>query len=819
VVRGGLRARRLTVTGGAPNNAAMARVPTATDGSTKVDRLPFLVAFGIGLAAALLVLNMVGEPVIAAGFLAVALLIPAALFAWSRVRAVPPVEAPAADWALAHALAEASEEALAVTDRGGQLVCANSRFAERFGGYPTPPGLPLEDEGAAQLAAAGRAAWRDGRASVWVRADGTALEAAIERVGDGTLVWRFFGGERATASIEAEQWLSGPQGDRLGGAGIMAALLGSDGRIRAANRVLRSRAMGHEEGSIIGRDFARFLTTDGDGRIRFEREGAAGTPLRLLQVPFLPDDSTAMLVMLLDEEANEAAVPIAGGAAGHVRALVSLLPVGMALVDRDGRFLHMNHAFARATGVNTNAPPLYPGDLVVREDKGALADAIRRFASGAQHASDMAVRLLHHPDEPIALTIGGGRGLGDAAVLLTLKDTGEESRLKRQVAQATKMQAVGQLAGGVAHDFNNILTAIIGHCDLMLMRHTPGDSDYDDIQQIRANSNRAASLTRQLLAFSRQQTLRPQVLQLPDVISEVSNLLKRLLGEAVELVVRHGRNLGPVRADPGQLEQVVVNLAVNARDAMVAKNPNGRGRLVIETLAIGSAEVRAMDNEVLPVGDYTAVRITDTGTGIPPEILPKIFEPFFTTKEVGKGTGLGLSTVYGIIKQSGGYIFADSVVGQGTSFTLYLPVHAASAAAPAALAPPPRRERPSDIWGTGTILLVEDEDMVRNVAERALARQGYKVLTAENGEVALDLLADRPQIDLLVSDVVMPVMDGPTMARQVRRLYPDLPILFMSGYAEEQLRRSIDLGNVAFLPKPFSVQQLGEAARDVLATK
>jgi two-component system cell cycle sensor histidine kinase/response regulator CckA len=309
------------------------------------------------------------------------------------------------------------------------------------------------------------------------------------------------------------------------------------------------------------------------------------------------------------------------------------------------------------------------------------------------------------------------------------------------------------------------------------------------------------------------------VLQLPDVISEVSNLLKRLLGEAVELVVRHGRNLGPVRADPGQLEQVVVNLAVNARDAMVAKNPNGRGRLIIETLAIGAAEVRAMENEVLPVGDYTAVRITDTGTGIAPEVLPKIFEPFFTTKEVGKGTGLGLSTVYGIIKQSGGYIFADSVMGQGTSFTIYLPVHAAPAVATPPLPAPPRRERPSDIWGTGTILLVEDEDMVRSVAERALTRQGYKVLTAENGEVALDLLADRPQIDLLVSDVVMPAMDGPTMARQVRRIYPDLPILFMSGYAEEQLRRSIDLGNVAFLPKPFSVQQLGEAARDVLATK
>jgi len=403
-------------------------------------------------------------------------------------------------------------------------------------------------------------------------------------------------------------------------------------------------------------------------------------------------------------------------------------------------------------------------------------------------------------------------------VLLSLKDNGEESRLKREVAQATKMQAVGQLAGGVAHDFNNILTAIIGHCDLMLMRHSPGDSDYDDIQQIKANSNRAASLTRQLLAFSRQQTLRPQVLQLPDVVSEVSNLLKRLLGETVTLVVKHGRNLGPVRADPGQLEQVVMNLAVNARDAMLAKNEHGGGTLTIQTIAVSASDVRRMNTDVLPIADYTAFQVQDTGTGIPPDVLPKIFEPFFTTKEIGKGTGLGLSTVYGIVKQSGGYIFADSKVGQGTTFTIYLPVH--NEPAPVAKAKPlPPKVRQGELWGSGTILLVEDEDMVRAVAERALTRQGYTVLTAENGEVALEMLATHDRPDLLISDVVMPSMDGPTMVRRARERYPDLPILFMSGYAEEQLRKSIDIDHVAFLAKPFSVQQLAEAARVALATK
>jgi len=294
----------------------------------------------------------------------------------------------------------------------------------------------------------------------------------------------------------------------------------------------------------------------------------------------------------------------------------------------------------------------------------------------------------------------------------------------------------------------------------------------------------------------------------------VSNLLKRLLGETVTLNVSHGRDLGPVRADPGQLEQVVVNLAVNARDAMQAKNPHGGGTLTIRTRAVGPAEVRERGSDIMPPADYTALEISDTGTGIPQEVLPKIFEPFFTTKEVGKGTGLGLSTVYGIVKQSGGYIFADSKPGQGATFTIYLPVHAAGAVAvPRA----PVRTRQAEMWGTGTVLLVEDEAMVRAVAERALSRQGYTVLSAENGEAALELLETCQAPDLLISDVVMPQMDGPTMARHVRERYPHLPILFMSGYAEEQLRKSIDLDNVAFLPKPFSVQQLGEAARDALS--
>ena len=769
--------------------------------------------------AAALVLFLAESLIVAAGFLAAGLVAGGAVIAWRLLaKHRRDTDERLTDWTLVRGLAQASDDAVAVTDRAGRLVCANDAFEAMFGGLPVPPGLPLDEAGVNALGAAGRVAWRDGQGvAERLRAGPALLASIVTRAGEegDMLIWRFRADREYDLGRTVADLLTGETGVRLGQAGIMAALIAPDGRVRAANPVLAHRATGRAEGAIEGRDFARHLITDSRGLVRFEREGLEGHPLRIVQIPFLEGEDAPMLVALLDDE--EDAPAIGASASAHVRSLVSLMPFGMALVDRDGRFLQMNDAFIRAAGVRPDAPPLYPGDLVVREDKGAVADAIRRFAGGATHSSDMAIRLAHQPEEPVALTIAGARGLGDAAVLLSLKDNSEESRLKREVEQATKMRAVGQLAGGVAHDFNNIITGIIGYCDLMMMRHSPGDSDYDDIQQIRANSNRAAALTRQLLAFSRQQTLRPQVLQLPDVVSEVSNLLNRLMGELVTLDVHHGRNLGPVRADPGQLEQVIVNLAVNARDAILTKNPRGGGTLTITTRAVPAAEVRRLAHDVLPIADYTALEVKDNGGGIPAADLPKIFEPFFSTKELGKGTGLGLSTVYGIVKQSGGYIFAESEPGQGATFSVFLPVHASGGQVKAS-APKPAA-KPADLWGSGTILLVEDEDMVRAVAERALIRQGYNVITAENGEVALDLLERSGRPDLLISDVVMPTMDGPTMVRHVRERYPDLPIVFMSGYAEEQLRKSIDLDNVAFLPKPFSVQQLAEVARDALAQR
>ena len=775
--------------------------------------LPIIIA--AALVSGLILLAILREPVIAGGFAAVT--VSGFALIWFARRLFPAVEIDQSvimDWTVTRAAAEAAGIAIAVTDRTGRIVCASDQYGEWFPGYPTPAEIKVSARDQEQLVDAGRAAWRDGQALVnGIQRGSLHLDVEVLRTGRGDdyLLWRFLTVRQSSILDDYLRIVEGEAGLQISQAGIMCAMIGGEGRIRAANAAFTLRATGRSDTNMVGRDLAGYMRVDAKGRIFFsQEEGQTATPVRMFQVPLRPDDPTSLLLLVMVDD------PITTGdgltSLAYVEALLSLLPFGLGMADRDGRLLFYNKAFARAAGVlEEDAKVSYPGDLVVPEDQAVVADSVRRYAIGPQMSGDIQVRLRTQPEESISFSLAGVRGLGEAAVLLSLKDNSEESRLKRQVAQQTKMQAVGQLAGGVAHDFNNILTAIIGHCDLMLMRHTPGDTDYHDIQQVKANSNRAAALTRQLLAFSRQQTLRPQVLQLPDVVSEVSSLLKRLLGENIKLDVTHGRNLGTVRADPGQLEQVIVNLVVNARDAM----PQG-GTVTIRTFSFGAAQVREMKNDFMPIGDYTGLSVGDTGIGISPDVIGKIFEPFYTTKEVGKGTGLGLSTVYGIVKQSGGFIFADSEVGMGTTFTIYLPVHAVEADDSDRRATTKRRAT-TDTWGTGTILLVEDEDMVRSVAERALTRQGYTVITANDGEQGLARMAQAEKVDLLISDVVMPGMDGPAMVRAIRANNPNIPVLFMSGYAEEQLRKSIDIENVAFLPKPFSVNQLAEAARDVLS--
>jgi two-component system cell cycle sensor histidine kinase/response regulator CckA len=716
----------------------------------------------------------------------------------------------APDYSLVGSMLGLTADAAVVTDADGTLLAANTTYRERFEARP-PARLPVDSDSAQALETARSMAWREsGGCATGIETEAGTFAVEVERVGarGDLLLWRFLKPAPTDPVAATAARMRGKPGETLAAAGLLAALIDPDGTLVSWNSLFAARAIGAREGEGPLR-LADLVKGAEEGQFRLVAEAEVGRPLRAIHLPLDAPGTDGWSNFYLFDSPDT--LPLSSSQ--YLQAMMDILPIGLALVDRDGRFLTMNDAFRTAAGIKTSRP-VYPGDLVVKEDKAAVADAVRRHARGPAMSGDLAVRLARSPREPVALTIAGLRGLGDAAVLLLLKDNSEEAKLKRQVMQATKMQAVGQLAGGVAHDFNNILTAIIGHSDLMLMRHTPGDSDYDDIQQIKSNSNRAAGLTRQLLAFSRQQTLRPQVLQLTDVVAEVSHLLKRLLGETVKLVVKHGRNLGSVRADPGQLEQVIINLAVNARDAMAAK---GGGTLTIQTYAVHADQVAELGSDILPIADYSALSVTDTGSGIAPNVLGKIFEPFFTTKEVGKGTGLGLSTVYGIVKQSGGFIFADSKVGEGTRFVIYLPVHRVEAETGKAHVGARRKDH--ELWGTGTVLLVEDEPMVRAVAERALTRHGYKVITANNGEEALEVVGRGEEIALLISDVVMPGMDGPAMVEEARKSRPELPILFMSGYAEEQLRKSIDLDKVAFLPKPFSVQELAEAARRAIETK
>ena len=798
-----------------------------------------------GLAAAALLsvglVWLIGSSGLAAAAYAGALLVLIAAMGWfTRFgRADGPAQTLPPDWSVTQAAIENSQRAIAITDRADRIVCANSAYRAWFASDEAPVALSLDDGWREKGADVARRAWRDGKAEidrVGRASGGRVYRLTVNRTGraDDYLIWRFAEIVEERSYDGVAERLSGRFGSLMSRAGLEMAFVAQNGIILAHTPGLGERATGEMDGSLAGQEFVGLLRTDDRDRIFFAREGQQGSPQMLVQIA-LDDPGTATkdgeaapsLMLLVDsgvgigagwEGSSKAAIP-------QLEALLSALPLGLALTDRDGRFLFANKAFLRAVEREGQGLPPFPSDLVVREDKSAIADSVRRFARGAATSGDMAVRLIGDKEEPVSIGLAGVRGLGEAAVLLSLSDSTEEKRLRRQVAQATKMQAVGQLAGGVAHDFNNVLTAIIGYCDLMLLRHTPGDSDYDDIQQIKANSNRAASLTRQLLAFSRQQTLRPVVLQLPDVVSEVSQLLKRLMGEKIEFTVRHDRELGPVRADPQQLEQVIINLAVNARDAMQshadkAGRTDWKGRLTLATRQVSARDVRKMGIDIMPADDYTVLIVQDTGGGIPEGVINKIFEPFFTTKEQGKGTGLGLSTVYGIVKQSGGFIFADNVAGSdgrpsGARFTVYLPVHKGEMPAPQ-----PRLDedpKPSSWSAGGKVLLVEDEDMVRAVAERALVRAGYSVTAVSDGEEGLAAVANGDtEFDLILSDVVMPVMDGPAMARAVRRVKPDLPILFMSGYAEEQLRDEIDIDAMHFIPKPFSVQQINAKVAEVL---
>jgi two-component system cell cycle sensor histidine kinase/response regulator CckA len=496
--------------------------------------------------------------------------------------------------------------------------------------------------------------------------------------------------------------------------------------------------------------------------------------------------------------------------------LIGEAPVGFARLDRrDARnaiIQEANPAFCRITGADVGAKL---SDLVV----AANAEDLDRLEVGVQSAIEL------------DLVASGGQVCegwllsdeNDGAALLLI-DVSSRREMEQRLAQTSKMQAVGQIAGGVAHELNNFLLVITLNCDALLARHPVGDPSYGELQSIQNTSSRAAELVKMLLAYARKQTFRRDILDVGSVLTEFAVLMRQVLDERILFDITHGRDLPNVRADKQQLETVLMNLVTNARDAVLMSG-KGKGSVTVRTRRASSLDVRdaLKDHSIahLEDGDWVMISVADTGIGMPTDIADKIFEPFFTTKEQGKGTGIGLATVYGIIKQSGGFIALDSVPNEGTSFHVFLPAATpdeVGGQVPAPI-PPPAEARPVDLAGRGRILLVEDEEGVRNIASRLLTQRGYHVTAAADGEEALEILENEPDyFDLVLSDVVMPGLDGPSLLKAAKPYLGHARVVFMSGYAEQDFAQTLeDERSISFLPKPFTLAQLAERVKMELA--
>jgi two-component system cell cycle sensor histidine kinase/response regulator CckA len=700
-----------------------------------------------------------------------------------------------------------------ITDAGGVLSAVNPAACELFGlpvAARAPPSLSdlLKTRCAAPDATlAHLMAQAEARGAAKARLESAAgpLAVSVHRV-DGTgYQWRITRAapagpfvEEATPSRSLPMLTVSASGDIIAMNEPAQRLIGPPpAKIEALFDPVDAAEKGADGGESDGTDRV-IATATGPRHVRlWEVAGPDGTR----EIYMLPASETARRVDSAKATTDEAEE----GAAFLPEDALESLPVAVLRTDQRGALLTVNRLARHLLG-----PRGVPGTPLASLVEGLgrpvgdwIDDALTGRGSGHPE-----VLRSSEPERDLYLQVSLSRvpdGSGAAGLLVVLADATELKTLEAQFVQSQKMQAIGQLAGGVAHDFNNLLTAISGHCDLLLLRHDQGDPDFADLSQIAQNANRAASLVGQLLAFSRKQNLRMEIIDLRDSLSELAHLLNRLVGERVRLRVAHDPALLTVRADKRQMEQVVMNLVVNARDAM----PDG-GEIRIETRMRDLDTAYSRDRVSVPAGSYVSLTVADDGSGISPDKLPKIFEPFFTTKRPGEGTGLGLSTVYGIVKQTGGYIFVDSAPGSGTTFTILLPVDTRLAPREQVMPPSPRRERLSSPGGV--VLLVEDEAPVRAFASRALRMNGYTVLEAESAERALDMLeAPDLRVDVFVTDVVMPGLDGPSWVRRARETRPDVKVIFVSGYAEgvlEGLHEQID--NSVFLPKPFSLSELIE---------
>lgn len=512
-----------------------------------------------------------------------------------------------------------------------------------------------------------------------------------------------------------------------------------------------------------------------------------------------PADTSALVGM--DPDLHQTGLAVVNG--------YEVFPIAMLRIEADDRVTHCNKAAREYLGLELGETPHFD-DLVLGLGRSvpSWVDSIRKSKKTSQ--PEMLETKRSNGVSMLQVSLIGNSDTPDGCLLATLSDATQLQSLQAQFVQSQKMQAIGQLAGGVAHDFNNLLTAISGYCDLLLLRHQRGDPDYGDLVQISQNSNRAAALVGQLLAFSRKQTLQPKVLRLNDVLSELTHLLNRLVGEKVQCQTEYGKGLPDIFVDHRQLEQVIMNLVVNARDAM----PDGG-----EVFITSGKRVFDLDTVIqkasIPAGLYVTIQVKDTGCGILKDQMQKIFEPFFSTKKVGEGTGLGLSMVYGIIKQTGGFIFVESEGGKGATFTILLPEYDGTEVK--VKSEVKKKAVGAVVLNGQSVMLVEDEAPVRAFAARALRMHGVDVTEAPCAEAALEILQDPEHfVDIIISDVVMPGMDGPTWVRKALKQRPDMKIIFVSGYAEESFSREhSEIPNAVFLPKPFSLKQLIETVREL----
>lgn len=759
-------------------------------------------------------------------------------------------------------------DGIMLADTDGQILYSNSAFHRLLrpsygAGGPQPVtsladmAARFEGDGAAEEIRRLLAVARDGggdNAEFAVTLDGgnvtwrhLSVHPTSNRPGaPSATLWRL---EDVTARRELDQVRRLEEGKLADSLDLLPAGFFSadgDGILLYANQTL-ARWLGVAPDRLVGRPFADFVAEagsegdlklrDAEGRIfsavleQSQKDTADGdvayTRSLVLREFIWRDPAAAMAGADEAEQTADGASPPGDGAprSDRLRWLFDEAPVGIVILDLDGTIADCNRAFLKLIGGHRDSILGTPfADRIVRGDRDDVTSGLSKIVMGTARAAQFDARLPGSDERELYTSLYASRMADEAGeisgLVLHFIDTTEQKSLEVQFTQSQKMQAVGQLAGGVAHDFNNLLTAMIGFCDLLLTRHPPDDPSFADIQQIRQNANRATNLVRQLLAFSRQQTLTPERLDVTEILSDLASLLSRLIGETVDIQFEHGPDLPPVEADRGQLDQVIINLAVNARDAM----PGG-GSLTVRTRATVLGAPVQRGDERIPAGRYVVIEVSDTGTGIAKKDMDHIFEPFFSTKEVGAGTGLGLSTVHGIVHQSGGYIFVDSAIGEGTTFTIHLPEaegadqpEAAAGGAQATDEGPGAEAEEGDLTGRGTVLLVEDEDAVRMFGVRALRLKGYTVLEADNGETALDVInATDETIDLIISDVIMPGMDGHTLVNLVRHELPAVKVILMSGYADDVFQGEIDRDDsIAFLGKPFSLKQLAGKVKEVM---